>query len=394
MEINRVFIIVLDGAGVGALPDAVNYEDKGSNTLGHIAGHLENWRLPNLLSLGLGEIVPLPGQDGIKIRGAYGKMNSLSPGKDTTSGHWELAGLILEKPFPLYPGGFPGELISAFEQKIGRKILGNEAASGTEIIARLGEKHLISGFPIVYTSADSVFQIAAHEDLVVPDLLYEWCRVAREEILIGEHAVGRVIARPFRGEAGNFRRTAGRRDFSLRPPQKTILDLARENGNESWVAGKVKDIFAGCGITRHFPASGNREVMDAIQRSAAKEFRGIFWATLVDFDMLYGHRNDVAGFAGALEEFDQFLGKMLVLLGQSDLLFITADHGCDPAFPGTDHTREYVPILVYGTAINAVNLGTRRTFADLGATVAELLQIHAPAAGISFAAELLGRSVT
>lgn len=394
MEINRVFIIVLDGAGVGALPDAVNYGDKGSNTLGHIAGHLENWRLPNLLSLGLGEIVPLPGQDGIKIRGAYGKMNSLSPGKDTTSGHWELAGLILEKPFPLYPGGFPGELISAFEQKIGRKILGNEAASGTEIIARLGEKHLISGFPIVYTSADSVFQIAAHEDLVVPDLLYEWCRVAREEILIGEHAVGRVIARPFRGEAGNFRRTAGRRDFSLRPPQKTILDLARENGNESWVAGKVKDIFAGCGITRHFPASGNREVMDAIQRSAAKEFRGIFWATLVDFDMLYGHRNDVAGFAGALEEFDQFLGKMLVLLGQSDLLFITADHGCDPAFPGTDHTREYVPILVYGTAINAVNLGTRRTFADLGATVAELLQIHAPAAGISFAAELLGRSVT
>ncbi|MEW5922061.1 MAG: phosphopentomutase [Bacillota bacterium] len=393
MDIKRVFIIVLDGAGVGALPDAGIFGDSGSNTLGNIALQRKTWFLPNLISLGLGKIVSLPRQKEVKVFGAFGKMKALSPGKDTTSGHWELAGLVLKKPFPLYPGGFPQELISAFEEKIGRRVLGNKAASGTEIIVQLGEEHMHSGFPIVYTSADSVFQVAAHEDVVEREMLYEWCCIARKEVFIKEHAVGRVIARPFRGEPGSFQRTEGRRDFSLKPPEKTILDLARERDYQVWAAGKVKDIFAGCGITRHLPASGNREIMEVIQYALAAKFHGIFWATLVDFDMLYGHRNDFEGFAKSLEEFDKFLENMITALQEGDLLFITADHGCDPTFPGTDHTREFVPLLVYGPKTEAVDLGTRHTFADVAATVAELLQCTAPHAGKSFATELFERSV-
>ncbi|HAP31772.1 MAG TPA: phosphopentomutase [Firmicutes bacterium] len=391
MEMKRVFIVVLDGAGVGSLPDARTYGDEGSNTLGHIASLYKNWCLPNLLSLGLGKIVDIP-VTVTRLRGAFGKMTARSPGKDTTSGHWELAGLVLDKPFPVYPSGFPLELIAAFAKAIGRGVLGNVSASGTEIIGRLGEAHLRSGFPIVYTSADSVFQIAAHEEVVSRELLYRWCSIAREEILTGEHAVGRVIARPFIGKPGNFQRTGGRKDFSLVPPGKTILERLQEKGFQVWAVGKVKDVFAARGITHHLEAAGNREIMARLRFALSAKFRGILWATLVDFDMLYGHRNDVNGFARAMEEFDIFLGGMIENLSEGDFLFISADHGCDPTFPGTDHTREYVPILAYTPGINIKDLGIRDTFADMAATIAELFHCKELTAGQSFALELFGRS--
>lgn len=391
MEIKRVFIAVLDGAGVGSLPDADSYGDGGSNTLGHIASLFNHWRLPNLLSLGLGKIVDIPAT-APPLRGAFGKMAARSPGKDTTSGHWEMAGLVLDKPFPVYPRGFPLELIAAFAKAIGRGVLGNVSASGTEIIDRLGEAHLQSGFPIVYTSADSVFQIAAHEEVVSRELLYRWCSIAREEILTGEHAVGRVIARPFNGKPGSFQRTGGRKDFSLVPPGKTILERLQEKGFQVWAVGKVKDVFAARGITHHLEAAGNGEIMVRLRSALSAEFSGILWATLVDFDMLYGHRNDVTGFARAMEEFDIFLGGMIENMSEGDLLSITADHGCDPTFPGTDHTREYVPILAYSPGINVTDLGIRATFADIAATIAELFHCEEPAAGHSFALDLFGRS--
>ncbi len=394
MEIKRVFILVLDGAGVGALPDAENYGDVGSNTLGHIALKTSNWQLPNLLSLGLGEIVPQMKLNSLLPRGSFGKMAALSPGKDTTSGHWELAGLVLEKPFPLYPNGFPSGLINAFTEAIGRPVLGNVAASGTEIIEQFGTEHLQSGAPIVYTSADSVFQVAAHKAVVNQELLYDWCRIARNHILVGEHAVGRVIARPFNGASGNFKRTAGRRDFSLIPPGKTVLDLIQEKGDEVWVAGKVKDIFAGRGITRHLPASGNTGVMEAINTGVSSNFNGLFWATLVDFDMIYGHRNDIGGFARELELFDQFLNSLLNNIRNDDLLFITADHGCDPTFHGSNHTREFVPLLAYSHDVKITNLGIRESFADLAATVAEVLNCGTSPAGNSFAGDIFGRRVS
>jgi phosphopentomutase len=391
MEIKRAFIVVLDGAGVGSLPDADSYGDEGSNTLGHIASLFNNWRLPNLLSLGLGKIIDIPAT-APRLRGAFGKMAARSPGKDTTSGHWELAGLVLDKPFPVYPQGFPLELIAAFAKAISRGVLGNVSASGTEIIDRLGEAHLRSGFPIVYTSADSVFQIAAHEKIVSRELLYRWCGIAREEILTGEHAVGRVIARPFTGEPGNFQRTGGRKDFSLVPPGKTILEQLQEKGFQVWAVGKVKDVFAARGITHHLEAAGNREIMVRLRSAISAEFRGILWATLVDLDMLYGHRNDVNGFARAMEAFDIFLGGMIENMGEGDLLFITADHGCDPTFPGTDHTREYVPMLAFSPGINVIDLGIRATFADMAATIAELFHCAEPVAGQSFAVDLFERS--
>lgn len=394
MEIKRVFIVVLDGAGVGALPDADNYGDVGSNTLGHIALQTSDWQLPNLLSLGLGEIVPQLKKNSSLLRGSFGKMAALSPGKDTTSGHWELAGLVLENPFPLYPNGFPPEVINAFTEAIGRPILGNVAASGTEIIERFGAEHLQSGAPIVYTSADSVFQIAAHEAVASRELLYDWCRIARNHILVTNHAVGRVIARPFSGTPGNFKRTAGRRDYSLIPPGKTVLDLIQEKGEQVWVAGKVKDIFAGRGITRHLPASGNKEVMETIKTAVSSNFSGLFWATLVDFDMIYGHRNDIGGFARELEVFDQFLHSLLHNIRDGDLLFITADHGCDPTFPGSNHTREFVPVLAYSHDVKITNLGTRESFADLAATIAEVLDCGTSPAGKSFARDIFGRRIS
>lgn len=379
---------MLDGAGVGALPDAYLYGDKGSNTLGHIISTYREIKLPNLASLGLGKIVESLDAD-LKVNGAYGKMSQLSKGKDTISGHWEIAGVPLNFTFPVYPDGFPVEVVRPFEQMVGKKVLGNITASGTEIIKELGVEHLETGRPIVYTSADSVFQVAAHESIVSLETLYEWCRRAREEILQGDHAVGRVIARPFRGTKGDFWRTENRKDFSLLPPELTLLDYISQAGMEVCAVGKVKDIFSGRGITRHIEASGNHEIMKSLLSWMKEPVSGLIWATFVDFDMLYGHRNDLTGYARALEEFDQFLGEFLDYLTPDDLLIITADHGCDPTFKGTDHTREYVPLLVYGQGIKPERLGTRNSFADVGVTVLDVLNCPITLKGESFAKMLV-----
>lgn len=361
--------------------------------MGHVIQQNKGIKIPNLINLGLKNILSadffVKNSGPERIIGAYGKMAELSPGKDTTTGHWELAGLALKEPFPLYPQGFPPAIISSFEKITGRKVLGNIPYSGTEIIEKFGEKHLQTGCPIVYTSADSVFQVAAHLEVVPLNTLYAWCSRAREEIFVGKHALGRVIARPFQGVPGNFvRSAAGRKDYSLPPPGPTILNLALEAGHQVWTVGKVSDIFAGKNITRHLPATGNQNIMKVINDTLQENFTGILWANLVDFDMLYGHRNDPQGFARALEEFDLFLGRAIHLLREGDLLAITADHGCDPTFKGTDHTREYVPLLVYGPAIIPADLGTRKSFADLGATVAQVLGCKPTVNGRSFAMKL------
>ena len=393
MPVNRVAIIVLDSLGIGSLPDARIYGDEKSNTLANIAAVVKGIDLPNLQSLGLGNaaggiVAGMPAVDTPK--GAFGRMAEMSAGKDTTTGHWEIAGIILENPFPTYPSGFPREVIAAFEAAVGVGVLGNEAASGTEIISRLGQEHIRTGYPIVYTSADSVFQIAAHEDVIPLEQLYSMCLAARE-LLKGEHAVGRVIARPFTGSPGNFTRTKNRRDFSLKPPAKTVLDEIAEAGMEVISVGKIEDIFCRQGITRSLKTSGNMDGVDKILFCLENRFRGLIFSNLVEFDMIYGHRNDPEGYAGALEAFDKRLPEVFSCLRKDDVLVITADHGCDPTFPGTDHTREYVPLLVYGDQVQACDLGTRKTFADLGATVAHLLEVKQPPAGISFAREILSK---
>jgi phosphopentomutase len=381
----RAIIIVLDGVGIGELPDAAEYGDEGSNTLGNIAKNIDNFRLPNLEKLGLGNIDniigflknPLP-------EGCFGKMAEKSPGKDTTTGHWEIAGIVMDRPFPVYPAGFPDFLIEEFEIAIKRKTLGNIPASGTEIIKRLGKEHLNTGYPIVYTSGDSVFQIAAHEDIIPVEELYNICKVARK-MLKGEHAVGRVIARPFIGSEGNFTRTVRRRDFSLKPPKKTLLDYIVEKGYKVKTVGKIDDIFTNQGVTESIHTQGNVDGINKTINFINEEFPGLIFTNLIDYDMLYGHRNDINGFAQALIEFDERLPKILNNLKDSDILFITADHGCDPTTLSTDHSREYVPLLVYGKKIaTGRNLGIRKTFADLGATIAEYLNTGFTGEGISF----------
>lgn len=369
----RVVLLILDGVGVGELPDAGSYGDEGTNTLAHTAAAVGGLVLPNLGSLGIGNIVDIAGVPPAHLpRASFGRMAELSPGKDTTTGHWELAGLILERPFPVYPEGFPPELIAAFEEKIGRKVIGNVAASGTEIIEKLGEEHVRTGCPIVYTSADSVFQVAAHEEVIPVEELYKICRIARE-LLQGEHAVGRVIARPFVGKPGCFKRTKRRHDFSLRPPGRTVLNLLAENGHQVTAVGKVADIFAGDGITRTVVASGNEECFNKTLELLLEGTEGLIFTNLVDFDTLYGHRNDVQGMARALNDLDKRLPQLLDVVGEEEVLIITADHGCDPTTPGTDHTREYVPLLIYGGQVRGgVDLGVRKTFADVAATVAEI----------------------
>ena len=380
-EDRRAIITVLDGAGVGALPDAGAYGDAGANTLLHVIARHGPLRLPNLCSLGLEYLLLLsgskpPAAEPALLSGYFGRMAPLSPGKDTTSGHWELAGLILARPFPVFPGGFPADVIESFEKTLGRKVLGNVAASGTEIIDQLGELHLQTGFPIVYTSADSVFQIAVHEAVASPEQLYRWCETARE-ILQGEHAVGRVIARPFMGSPGKFKRTRGRRDYSLPPPGQTLLDKASSSGYPVAVIGKVADIFSHRGITLHRPGGDNDMIAQSLFGLIEEIPRGLLWATFGDFDTVYGHRNDSAGFAAALESFDRCLGTLLRKLGPGDLLFITADHGCDPTHPGTDHTREYVPLMAWGPALGkGTGLGTRSSLADLGASAALWLNLE------------------
>ncbi|MEW6621635.1 MAG: phosphopentomutase [Bacillota bacterium] len=379
----RIILIVLDSLGVGELPDAHLYGDGGTNTLKNIALAVGGLNLPNLQSLGLGNIIEVPGVDKqFCPRSAYGKMGEKSPGKDTTTGHWEISGYILAEPFPTYPQGFPKEIIQLFENEIDKKILGNIAASGTEIINRLGKEHIKTGKPIVYTSADSVFQIAAHEDIIPLNKLYEYCKIARK-ILKAPNGVGRVIARPFKGEPGSFYRTPNRRDFSLEPPYPTILDLVKNEGYEVIAVGKINDIFAGRGITRHVSTKSNMDGVKETIHLLSEDTRGLIFINLVEFDMKYGHRNDPRGYADALEEFDGELPQIAKRLKESDLLIITADHGCDPTTTSTDHSREYVPLLIYGDMVNDnINLGIRETFADVAATIASLLETNPPCYGI------------
>ena len=378
-------IVVLDSCGIGALPDADRYGDEGSSTLPHTAEAIGGIRLPTLEGLGLGRIVPVRGVAPLAHPvGAFGRMAERSPGKDTTTGHWEMMGIILDRPFPTYPDGFPAEVIEAFERRIGTRTLGNTVASGTEIIEELGPEHERTGYPIVYTSADSVFQIAAHEDVVPVEQLYRICAAARE-VLTGPHAVSRVIARPFRGRAGRYERTDRRRDFSLAPPRRTVLDAIVAAGYEVTGVGKIPDIFAGRGITRgvhtHDDLDGVARTAEAMDGLAT----GMVLANLVDLDSKYGHRNDPVGYGRDLEAIDAALAEVLRRVGDSDLLLVTADHGNDPTTPSTDHSREYTPILVAGPRVRAgADLGTRETFADVGATVAAALGVPWDGPGTSF----------
>lgn len=382
--LHRVILIVLDSAGIGALPDAHLYGDEGSNTLGNLSRVVGGLKLPYLAQLGLGNITEVLGvTPAQKPMAAFGRMAEKSPGKDTTTGHWEMSGIILERPFPTYPEGFPFPIINQFENEIGTKVLGNKAASGTEIIKELGEEHIISGHPIVYTSADSVFQIAAHEKIIPLEKLYEMCLIARR-LLVGEHAVGRVIARPFDGKPGEFFRTSRRHDYSLLPPRGTMLDLIQEAGQEVVAVGKITDIFAGQGITRTIKTKNNQEGIKSTLAAMGELEQGLVFTNLVDFDMNFGHRNDSKGYAKAMEEFDLGLPQLMTQMKERDLLIITADHGTDPTTGSTDHSREYVPLLIYGQSVQAGrSLGTRETFADLGATIVDYLQAGKLKAGKS-----------
>lgn len=390
----RVFLIVLDSVGIGELPDADKYGDRGSNTLVNTARYVGGLKLPNLARLGLGKIEAI---EGVKVpdrvMAAYGKCAEMAGGKDTTTGHWEMMGCILEKPLPTFPDGFPAPLIAEFEKRIGRRILGNKVASGTEIIAELGAEHMKTGFPIVYTSADSVFQIAAHEEVIPVEELYRMCQVARE-LLTGEWAVGRVIARPFLGTPGNFTRTPRRHDYSLPPVSETFLDRMQAAGKDVIAVGKINDIFAGRGITSSIPTEDNDDGMGKTLELASRDFNGLAFVNLVDFDMKYGHRNDAVGYARALEEFDSWLSEFLFRLKEDDVLVVTADHGCDPTTASTDHSREYVPVIITGPRfVGEVNLGVRQSFADIGKTVCALLKVGTEGMpGQSFA-ELLAANV-
>jgi phosphopentomutase len=370
---NRIIWIVLDSVGVGELPDAADYGDVGRNTFGHIA-ESRSLNLPTLLSLGLANIAPLKNlsPDSAPLS-AHGKGATHSPGKDTTTGHWEMAGIWLPQAFPVYPRGFPAEIIAAFEKQIGRQSLGNKPASGTEIIKELGEEHVRTGKPIVYTSGDSVFQIAAHEDVVPIAELYRMCEIARK-LLDGPHRVGRVIARPFAGTPGHFARTPRRHDYAVDPPKPMLLDVLVEKHIPIFGIGKIHDIYNGRGLNDYTTTKSNADGMGKLTESVRQRPNGLIFCNLVDFDMLYGHRKDVEGFAQSLEEFDAWLAKFLHTLNKSDLLMITADHGCDPdpRWPTTDHSREYVPILAYTSAKQkGASLGTRETLSDMGQTVAE-----------------------
>ncbi len=387
--INRVIIIVLDSVGIGELPDAYKFGDEGCNTLVNTAKAIGGFNVHNLEGFGLGKIDDIMGvSKDVEEKAFYGKMIEKSAAKDTTSGHWEIMGVITEKPFPTYPDGFPDEVVEQFTKSIGQSILGNKTASGTEIIKELGEEHIKTGRPIVYTSADSVFQIAACEDVIPIESLYEICKRARD-ILTGKHNVGRVIARPFIVENGIYTRTERRRDFSISPPEKTILDKVAESGYEVVGVGKIGDIFAHRGLTKEIHASNNNEGILKTIECIREDFKGIIFTNLIDFDMQYGHRNDPKGYAAALESFDRSLPEIVDSLKTEDILIITADHGCDPTTPGTDHSREYVPLLVFGKRLNKQGpLGIRKSFADIGATISEVLLKTRNEVGDSFLTEL------
>lgn len=386
--ISRVILIVLDSVGVGELSDAATYGDEGSNTLGNIARQV-NLELPALRSLGLERVANIPPKTTALPRGAFGRMAEASPGKDSVTGHWELMGLVLDRPFPTFPFGFPDELIRAFEARIRRGTIGNVVASGTVIIEQLGPEHVRTGKPIVYTSADSVFQIAAHEDVVPIAELYRYCEIAFELAARGL-GVGRVIARPFVGEEGHYTRTANRRDYALTPFEDTALDKFTAAGITVHAIGKIEDLFAGRGITSAVHTKSDDHGMDEVIRALGSIERGLIFANLVDFDTVYGHRNDVAGYAANLERFDRRLAELLPQLRPSDLLIVTADHGNDPSTPSTDHSREYVPVFVTGDRVRSgVDLGVRSTFADLGQTLAEVFGVGPLRQGRSFLGEIL-----
>ena len=383
----RVIVLVLDSVGVGALPDAAAYGDEGSDTLGHIAAQV-TLHVPALRSLGLGQFAPLGGAS-TPTRGAFGRMAEVSAGKDSVTGHWELMGLVLDRPFPTFPEGFPPEIIAEFERRIGRQTLGNVVASGTEIIERLGAEHMTTGKPIVYTSADSVFQIAAHEDVIPVREQYRICDVAFDLVARGL-GVGRVIARPFVGMPGAFTRTANRHDYALDPSGETLLDRLTRDGLTVTAIGKISDLFAGRGIARSLPTSSDADGAAKLQAVMSDTSGGLIFANFVDFDTLYGHRNDVAGYAANLERFDEHLTRVLAGLRGRDLLMVTADHGNDPSTPSTDHSREYVPILVAGAKVRPdTNLGTRASFADLGQTIAANFGVGPLANGTSFLEDIV-----
>ncbi|MEW8993056.1 phosphopentomutase [Clostridium sp.] len=382
----KVVLVVLDSVGIGELPDAELYGDKGSNTLGNIAKHVKGFSIPNLEALGIGSIEGV--ENLIKCEnpeGIYGRCSELSKGKDTITGHWEMAGVILETPLQTYPNGFPKEIMDEFEAKIGRKTLGNVVASGTAIIEELGEEHIRTGYPIIYTSADSVFQIAANEDVIPLEELYKMCQIARE-MLVGDKMVGRVIARPFKGmKKGEFVRTANRHDYALEPFNKTALEYVSEAGLPMAAVGKIKDIFTGKGVTESVSIKDNMDGVDKTLQMMKSHSKGFIFTNLVDFDMKFGHRNDAEGYAKALEEFDDRLPEIKEALGDNDVLIITADHGCDPTTEGTDHSREYVPVIIYGRNLKEdINLGTRDGFCDIGKTVLDLLGIDNDLVGKSF----------
>lgn len=392
MSINRWIVVVMDSVGIGEAPDANAFGDAGSDTLGNIARAVGGLRLPHLQALGLGNIAPLDGVPPHPTpQAAYCKLAEQSAGKDTSTGHWELMGIRLTKPFPVYPDGFPPDVMQRFEQAIGRGTLGNYAASGTAILDELGDEHVRTGKPIIYTSADSVFQIAAHEAVIPPDELYAICRTARA-ILRGPHEVVRVIARPFVGTPGHWARTANRRDFSVLPPEPTVLDALKAAGQMVYAVGKIEDIFAGQGITGAVHTLDNMDGVDqTLAAMRARPERGLIFTNLVDFDAKFGHRNDVQGYADALVAFDARVPELLAALRDDDVLVITADHGNDPTTPSTDHSREYVPLLVAGAQVRAgTNLGVRATFSDLGATIADSLGVAAPPCGTSFCKALFG----
>lgn len=377
----RVFLIVLDSVGIGEMPDAADYGDAGSNTI-KAASTSPYFSMPNMRKLGFFNI------DGVEIgekeaapTGAVARMTEVSKGKDTTIGHWEIAGVISPKPLPTYPNGFPQEIIEEFSKKIGRGVLCNKPYSGTDVIRDYGEEHLKTGDLIVYTSADSVFQVAAHEDIVPVEKLYEYCQIARD-MLRGEHGVGRVIARPFTGTPGNFTRTTRRHDFSLQPPKVTMLDQLSGAGFDVLSVGKIIDIFAEKGITEYVRTTGNEDGINKTLDYMKKDFNGLCFTNLVDYDMLYGHRNDVEGYAKALTYFDERLPELLAAMGEEDVLMITADHGCDPSTPSTDHSREYTPLVMYGAPVRAgENFGTRKSFSDIAATILSYFDLTPECAG-------------
>ena len=386
----RIFLIVLDSFGIGAMPDSEAFGDVGVNTLAACATS-EKLHIPNMIAAGLGNI------DGVNClpkadapAGSYARLSEASMGKDTTIGHWEIAGIVSPDPLPTYPEGFPEEVLAPFKAATGRGVLANAPWSGTAVLDEFGEEHMRTGDLIVYTSADSVFQIAAHEEVVPLEQLYEYCHIARQQ-LKGKHGVGRVIARPFIGPGkGRFQRTSNRHDYSLEPPKQTLLDAVKAAGLSSIAVGKIHDIFAGHGDTEYVYNKSNADGMHHTSNYAAKDFRGLCFVNLVDFDMVYGHRRNIDGYANALSEFDAWLGEFVKGLGEDDLVMITADHGCDPAYTATtDHTREYVPLLMLGKGVKSVNLGTRASFADIAATVAELLNVELDTPGESFAKEIL-----